>query len=173
MRPAPTAWMRVLLAPVTTWMPQPRRTNDMAGTSTPYERTAATSTYAALRSDLGEVLVALVVGVGGVGEVGRFGALHRQVGRTGQRSEQVHQQLVDGQRVQGGVQRGGQPVRVARDPFGVGEGGRVDVHRLARVELAPDAVQARVDERAEGQVRVGARVGRLELQVDRTPRVPQ
>jgi len=102
----------------------------------------------------GEVLVALVVRVGGVGEVRRLRALHRQVGRAAQRTELVHQQLVGLQGVQGRVERGGQPVGVAGGPFGVSEGGRVDVDRRARVQLAPDAVQARVDERAEGQVRV-------------------
>src|SRR6266576_3638069 len=44
--------------------------------------------------DLGEVLEALVVGVGGVGEVGRLRALDGQVGGAAQRPEQVHQHVV-------------------------------------------------------------------------------
>src|SRR6202012_4964174 len=64
-----------------------------------------------------------------------------------------------------------QPLDAPLGPFGVGQAGRVDVDRLARVQLAPDAVQAGLDERAQGQVRVGAGVGRLEFQVDRAARV--
>ena len=43
---------------------------------------------------------------------------------------------------------------------------------LPRVQLAADAVQAGVDEPAEREVGVGAGIGRLQLQVDRTSRVP-
>src|SRR5580700_9324712 len=66
------------------------------------DRTTWTQTLVRAGSDLdlGEVLEALVVGVGGVGEVGRLGALDGQVGRAAQRAERVHQQRVRAERVQ-------------------------------------------------------------------------
>jgi len=89
-------------------------------------------------------------------ERGRLGPLDREVGARAERSKSVDQQRVGGQRMECFDEGLRQPNRADLLTLMAAESCWVDIHGLARVDLAADAVQACMDEGTKCEVRVGA-----------------
>src|SRR4029453_10230004 len=113
------------------------------------------------RSELPEVMLRLEVGTF-LAERFHLRALHGEV-RTGQcRAEGPHEAGGGLQPIERRAQRGRVPMDPALAPLIFGEGARIDEHRLARLELARDAVEPPPEETAPREVGVRPRVRRLD-----------
>src|SRR5262245_17301363 len=109
------------------------------------------------RSELPEVMLRFEFGAF-LAERLRLRALHGEV-RAGQgRVEGAHEYGVGLQPIEHRAQCGRIPLYPALLPLTVGQGARVDEHRLARLEPARDAVEPRREQSAQREVRIRRRV---------------
>jgi len=102
------------------------------------------------------------------GESAIFGPLDSQEGLRQHGAERRQKHLILFQMVRRFGQAAGQTVDASSVELCVAEVARVGQHRLARIELADDAIQAGGDHPAQRQVGIVAAIGRLEFKVDRS-----
>lgn len=102
-----------------------------------------------------------------LGEVLALQSLDRQVGGHLNRAKSVGQHSVLLQGIQRLVERGWQSADVASQAVFVAQVRWINIHGIARMQLAADAIQPNRDQRAKRQIRIAAVVGRFELEVGR------
>ena len=107
-----------------------------------------------------EVLARLFLGRD-LGEVLALQSLDREVGGHLNRAKSVGQHSVLLQGIQRLFEGSWQSADVASQAFFVTQVGWINIHGIARMQLAADAIQPYRDQRAKRQIRIAAVIGRF------------